>query len=585
MTATTTPSSIWHRLALWAVPPCLVILFVWVGLGGSRWNARTPTAYSGDALFYLAQSKATIDHGWWWENPSIGLPSSYHALVFAQNTNVDQAVVWLVGRFTGDVALAVNVAWILMLALGAVTASWGLGRLGVSPIGAGAAGVLFALTPFVFYRNLAHLNLVIYLVPFPATAALLLATAAPGQRWRVTDLAVLLAGCLLVGFNYIYFAFFGSMLILAGTLIGYGRTQSGPLLKAGAACLGAIVVATALNLVPNLLAWREFGQPRGVQHAALESELFGLKIRHLVTPVSNSTWRPFRAWLDENAVAEFPLENENAYAKMGVVATAGFLGLLGVLIFPSAARIRPDGDAVLAAARLTAAALLVAIVGGLGAVFSVLVSSEIRAYNRISPFIVFFALAAVAVWIDRLSAARGRTVPTGAIWVLVLAIGLADQRQPLADLAADGPVIDRGYRRVTNFVSLLEGKLPQGAAVFQLPLRPFPVDSGIEWMKTYDHFRPYLSSRHLRWSYPVMTRDQAQWERGLGRVPQAQWPRRLAQEGFAAILVNRSGYQDRGQALLQELTEGPGGAAPLMQDQDFVALDLRHFQAASPVAR
>lgn len=584
MTASTTTPDTWRRLACWVGPPCLVMLFVWVGLGGLHWDPRTPVAYSGDALFFLAQSKATVEHGWWWNNPSIGLPSVYHALVFAQDTNVDQAIVWLVGRFTGDFALAVNMAWLLMLAIGSVTACWGLRRLGVSPIAAGVAGVLFALTPFAFYRNLTHLGLAIYLVPFPATAAMLLAAAAPGQRWRVRDLAVPLVGCVFIGLNYIYFAFFGSILVVVGTMAGYGRTRSRSVLKAGVACVGAIVIATAVNLVPNLLAWREFGQPTGVEHHPAESEVFGLKLRHLVTPVANHPWRPFRAWADQTALAEFPLENENRLAALGVVAAAGCVGLLGVMIFPSAARGLSDGDHVRAAARLTTAAVLVAMVGGFGVVFSVLVSPDIRAYNRISPFIAFFALAAIALWVDRASAARGRTVHV-TFCVLLLLIGLADQRQPLADLAADGPSIDRGYRRVTNFVSLLERKLPNGAAVFQLPLRPFPLDGGAEQMKTYDHFRPYLSSHHLRWSYPVLTRDQAQWEAGLTRVPLAEWPTYLAEQGFAAILINRSGYPDRGEALLAQLTERPTGATLVARDQDFVALGLQARAADSAVRR
>ena len=78
-----------------------------------------------------------------------------------------------------------------MLGLSAVTATWGLRRLGVSRMGAGAAGVLFALCPFALYRNIGHFNMVTYLIPFPATAAVLLALdrsgtslARPGHGWR-----------------------------------------------------------------------------------------------------------------------------------------------------------------------------------------------------------------------------------------------------------------------------------------------------------------------------------------------------------------------------------------------------------------
>ena len=85
------------RAATWLVPPVIVLLFVWLAFGGPHWDARVPVAYSGDALFYLAQSKTTIDHGWWWYNPSISAPFGYPALLFAQNTNV--AAVPMSGKY------------------------------------------------------------------------------------------------------------------------------------------------------------------------------------------------------------------------------------------------------------------------------------------------------------------------------------------------------------------------------------------------------------------------------------------------------------------------------------------------------
>ena len=54
------------------------------------------------------------------------------------------------------------------------------------------------------------------------------------------------------------------------------------------------------------------------------------------------------------------------------------------------------------------ALVLIAEVGGLGSLFNVFVVHEFRAYNRISPFIALFSLAAVAITIDALLAGRKR---------------------------------------------------------------------------------------------------------------------------------------------------------------------------------
>ncbi len=582
------PSSLesnrWLNLAAWGLPPSVVVLYAWLVLGGIQWNLREPFVFVGDALFYLAQSKSTIDHGWWWFNPSIGAPIGLHAVAFAQNTNVDQAIVWILGLVTRDAMLAVNVAWLSMLGLSAVTATWGLRRLGVSRLSAGAAGVLFALTPFAFYRNIEHFNLVTYLLPFPATAALLLASSDREHPWRARDMAVPAAGCVILGFNYIYFAFFGAFVLVVGALVGAARTRSIAPLRWGALCLGAVVLATTVNLIPNELVWQqEGGKPYGATHTPFESEVYGLKIRHLVGPTEGHWFPPFRRWFALESEAGFPYENENKAARLGVVATAGFVGLIATLIFPVAGGRDDDRRRVQAAAVLTVAALLLGTVGGFGALFSLLISPEIRAYNRISPFIAFFALAGVAFWIDRFTRARPDRLRAG-LWLVLLVVGMADQGSALGKVAAGRPAAGQEFREVAAFMRGVEAQLPDQAMVYQLPVRPYPADSGIERMRGYDHLRPYLTTHRLRWSYPILNRAQFIWQRAVEGVEEVDLPRFLAREGFSAILINRTGYADAGRRLEQLFRDAPAGATVMATNDTFVVLDLRPLRSA-PVPR
>ena len=63
-----------------------------------------------------------------------------------------------------------------MVVLGGVSATWCLRQLGVSTISALVAGTLFGVSPYALYRHIVHIWMVIYLVPFACTAALLLAS-------------------------------------------------------------------------------------------------------------------------------------------------------------------------------------------------------------------------------------------------------------------------------------------------------------------------------------------------------------------------------------------------------------------------
>ena len=192
-------------------------------------------------------------------------------------------------------------------------------------------------------------------------------------------------------------------------------------------------------------------------------------------------FRAFHRWTDKEAAATFQLEGENTFSRLGFIGTVGFVGLLGLLFWPAAATRFRGGAALSGASRLTLAALLLATIGGFGSLVALLVTPEIRAYNRITPFILFFSLTAVALAIDSLRSRRWRIAAAAA----VLAVGLVDHKMATIRLNADHGYIARQVRAVRAFVEPLERGLPAGAMVLQLPFRTFLNDPGIARMEPY----------------------------------------------------------------------------------------------------
>ncbi len=548
-----------------------------VALGGTARDFRVPFVFEGDALVFLAQVKGTIDNGWWWFNPRVGMPQGLDQLLWPSNTNVDQAIVWVVSRLFDGAGTVINGTWLIMLTVAGLTATWCLRFLRVSRGASFVCGTLFALTPTAIYYGIGFFSLVPYLVPVPATIAVHLAR---GEDWDEywSRARLLVGGALLLGFNYVYYPFFGCFFILLAAGVGYARTRQVRVLRTAAIWIGLISISVATNFAPSMWAWSREGVPIAVREKLpAESEVYALKIRHLVGPLFAHSFPPFRSWTEREAGAAFPLETENTIARLGLVATLGFLGLVGVTLIGISGS--EGGAAVRAAAgRLALSAILLATVGGFGTIFNLLVIPDIRAYARITPFLAFFSLIAVATWLDsvrRQSARLGHLALTS-----ILALGLWDQGHAFRPLNMLYPAYAASFRSVLQFMDVLERSAPRGAMVLQLPFIMFLNENGVARMKVYGHFQPYAVSQHLRWSYPALSNRQLAWQEGAAKLSLPELARFARGEGFELILLDRYGYVDDGQAVLKAIGSAPG-VRILTQDARYIAFDITGVQPPS----
>ena len=169
-------------------------------------------------------------------------------------------------------------------------------------------------------------------------------------------------------------------------------------------------------------------------------------------------------------------------ARLGTVGSLGFLGLLGLR---GRGRRRPRPGRAPAARRRRRRSpswpCSLAQVGGFGSLFSLLVSPDIRAYNRIVVFIAFFSLLAAGLALERLRDGGDRPGP-GPTRArprrrssLLLLLAVFDQASTTG-LRLGHDENARQFDVDRAFVTRLESRLPKGAMVFQLPHTGVPVE-------------------------------------------------------------------------------------------------------------
>lgn len=540
-------------------------------------DLRVPLNYFGDGLYVLSNVIAVIETGWFWTNPLLSAPFSLPLISFPSNNSVDHAFVWLFSRFTSSPGLVMNLTWLAFFPLTAAAALWCLRLLGLSRLPAAAAGLLYSFLPFVFFHGPTHLMLSYYLVPFAATLAIVIGA---NRRVEPRQRTILLAGTALLGFNFIYNAAFAVIMLAAALLIaalgGYIRQQA----RSAVIAVLLIAACSALNLAPSFYSWQKTGRPEIDYKEAREADVYGMKIRHLLGPVPGHTFAPFANWSRLESDARFPYDPEDmGTARLGVVLAAGFLGLLAILLMPLPERwpLRPE---LLAASRLGLLLLLVAVPGGLGSVFNLLVRAEIRAYNRSVVYLAFFCVLVVgAFWhwlLDRLGSrpALARCA-VAAMAVLAILDQSAAARPMMAEyrLGRDrAPIVEDAVRH-------LERLICSSCAVYQLPETPFPVEAGTGAMPTYDHGKPQLYSRTLRWSWPAFTPRRLHLGAKLDPQQPEEFLDRLAIAGFGAIWLDRAGYEKGGQSPEPGIQSILGAPSYVSRDGRYALFDLRSAHA------
>jgi phosphoglycerol transferase len=533
--------------------------------------------------------KHTLERGWYESTPRLGAPYGQEFHDFPMADNLHLLAAKASGVVVDQYSVFVNLYYLFGFVLAAWTALWVLRWLKVSPGPAAVAAVLFTFVPYHFLRGEVHFFLAaIYPIPL---AAFLLLTALRGEpvlgdgagwrRFASWRFARVVLSILIVGSASSYYALFTVFLLSVVGLVALFRERSWRGLAPAFVIAVAVVFVQVVNLAPDLLFTRSNGENLAVaKRAPEETEIYSLKLAQLVLPHEFhriDSWASFR----HRYMSRFPVPSEGGKIALGLVGAAGLLWLLAVPLLALARNgwtglDRRHRDLSL----LAVTAFLFATTGGVSSLLSLFGVSQLRGWNRMSVFLSFFALAAVAVLLDRLrERLRGRgAAAMAAVLLVVLGVGVFDQTSDA--FVPDYAKLRNDFHSDREFVQRIEAALPEGAMVYQLPYVPFPEWPPVVKMIDYDHLRGYLHSEDLRWSYGgVKGRPTADWQTGLNQKGVRTVLRGVAAAGFAGLWVDRFGYGDGGLGVETEIRSVLGPEAFASRDGRMSFYDLRGYAA------
>jgi phosphoglycerol transferase len=593
-----------RRWLMNALPPVVAVavssVITMLALRLWRMHMGVPFEYGDDSLPHGMHLQQIIQHGWYWSDARLGAPFSQHFQDWPLPDLTSLVTAWVLALFTNNWAVIANGMFLLSFPLVALSAWWAARKIGVSPWTSVVVGVLYSLLPYHHVRGEQHLFLShYYVVPL---AIVLAVRAISGEAlfrsncryrsnvfrylsWRTVQTVVI---CAVVGFGGVYYAAFALLFVGTAVVARLLQTRQWRVLVPGAVVAGLIVVSALMAASPTILYHQGHGaNVASVDRDAADSDRYGLKLAQMLAPSPGHRIDALNDF-QNRYLNTFPLPSERGSSSLGTISS---IGLLYLLVIAALTLVRP---ATLTGSRerrgqlalFTLVGLLVAIVGGISTLISLLLSSDIRSWNRMSIYIGFFALASVALLVDAGLKRLSRRHFSIALPIVVVAlIGFGSLDQTNNEWIPAYKDVDAAYLSDQTYFRGIEASLPAHAEVFELPQMSFPEAPTLNQLEAYDLLKPYLHTSTIKWSFAgVKGRVESQWQNRLADVPAQKLPENLYAAGFSGLYIDRSGYADNGK-VLEAALQAELGEQPVVDSTGKKAFyDLRAYGAKQPAA-
>jgi phosphoglycerol transferase len=557
----------------------LIITTVWCFIYNrmelSSWT--TPIVYGGDLWLGASLAKAFADG-----NASLFLFNYISELnaPFTANWNdypitaaISYAIPGWLSHITGFFP-ALNLSLLLAHILAGIS-FWYVGtKLNYNRYIVFSCSIIFAFSHYSFVRGLAALDL-IYYFHIPLLFFIFLKISDSGYILSKKQIFSFVLIAFITGFLNPYYTWIilqGLFFVLLSHLIN--RQHKLVLITFGLTftVLSAFFLINANHFIYSII---NGSNPHAVVRNLAGLEIYGLKLAELFIPPSYHRWNWWAIWGQTHYFhQDLAIRGEMGGPYLGIAGIAGFIW---VIIYSIYQLFLKKYEAVPIHFWMILWIVLYSLIGGINHVMGTTGFILFRATNRYSIVILAISLLFISKQLTRYYPEK-YSIPLA---LLILGIGLWDQLPPrmsMAQIHATKAVVESDQ----NFVRNMETILSEKSMVFQLPVMDFPEVPPIHNMPDYSHFRPYFFSEQLHFSYGSHKgRTRERWQHEIIKLPPVQLAEQLEKYGFSAIYINRNGYKDQGNNMIDQLVNSGRKILAESSLRDLVLIKLN--PSATPI--
>lgn len=573
----------WQQYASFLLMILIILgmMYHLMDLGDMKLNI--PMQYlGGDDMGVIVNAKMMAEQGWNMTSDRLGAPYSvqYYDFTSSMMHNAGLVIMKIFALITRDAAATMNLSYLSIFFIAGIISYFVMRNLKVNCWVNALASSVFALSPYMLYRNIGHIVLTeCYFVPLSILLCLWIYerddVLVPDKNFfkRKINYVALLFTFLIANNGIAYYPFFTCFIFMVtavSKLVKTGKIKEG---LRGVIATVMVCFFVVLSILPGKIYTMTHGtNAAAIDRAGFEqAELYGMKISQLFMPVNgHGIYDKYIDIYNENAF----LVNENSTAYLGIIGMIGFI-ILMICLFTKKDSALNKRLGYLSELNITM--VLMGTIGGIGAMFSFFISPMLRGYNRISIFIEYACILAVALLADKLVnvlKARinnkkekkvkynillyGMTVVFGCICVFSIWEGCPALVTPAYD------TIEAEYTSDKEFVEAIEDELAPGSMIYQLPYHKYPEDGPVNDMADYHLYIGYLHSNTLKWSYgSIKGREEDEWNESVSEMKYEDMVSYLKEQGFAGIYVERRAYTEEELTELENTLEAITGSKPL----------------------
>jgi hypothetical protein len=215
------------------------------------------------------------------------------------------------------------------------------------------------------------------------------------------------------------------------------------------------------------------------------------------------------------------------------------------------------------------------MVGGIGSIIN-LIRPDIRSYTRITPFLLFYTLISFGSLIQaillNIKINSNKKTFLLALSCVIMSLGVREVRPPPVLFKSEMHVT---AQKVNDLLEKIDPHFADKSNIFYLPASGYPSVPNKNAMMGQEDEIPYVLTGKYNWGIAPLLPDAQRYQFLIDNLPARKMTYQLGLDNFQAVWLNKNGYQDSGEKIINEFSQITGITIYQLPDNPNVMIDIR----------